>query len=1161
MRKFKKSIWFVLVLPIFIIIIGSWIEISKIREVTKNEISGYLSAILGTAHQGFYTWAERHNANSKIWAHETLPYTKELLKEPPTLKKLLHSPAQEKIRTLLRPLYTGGDFEGFFIIGPGNINLASSRDENLGIVNLLASQENILERIWAGETIVSLPLYSDVPLPDKNGKLQSKRATMFVGTPVKDETGKIIAIFTLRINPEKEFASIFRKAQIGSTGETYCVDKQGRMASISRFYNQLDELGLITQGDSEILNLPLTDPGVNLLKHEKKHTARERSHLTRMAESLTARKSGINLDGYLDYRGVPVVGKWIWDDKYGFGIATKIDKTEAYQSFNHIQFIAIIFTFMSLAIIIGLTVFFYWGRKLLEEKEERYRSLYENSTLGIYRTTPKGQILLANPAVIKMLGFNSFEELAKRNIEINSYVDISSKNEFRKHFENNNELIGFESEWYRKDGSIISVSESTRAVKDKEKNVLYYDGTVEDITRRKQSEEKIKGYAEQYDLIKTTKLFGYWLIDEHGKLIDVNDQYCQMTGYTRDELLDISVTEFEVSDDPKILTLHLPQIIKKGTEQFESRHKTKNDGIIDVEISVVYWSSPKKFIAFIRDITDRKQVEEEILKLNETLEFRVKERTLELQKVNESLSLEINEREQIEQEMQKLSQAVEQASAMVVITDKDGNIEYSNPIFTQITGYSQEEAKGKNFRILKSDYYPTSYYKELWATINSGNVWKGDFYNRKKNGDYYWENASISPIVSKNGKITHYVAVKTDITLRKEIEEELKQAKVEAEQANMAKSGFLSRMSHELRTPMNSILGFTQLMNMGELSSAHKKGVDHILKNGKHLLDLINEVLDISKIEAGHISLSLEPIAISPLIQEIIDIVNPLTALNHITLETALVDRYFVKADRQRLKQVLLNLVNNAIKYNRTNGLVKINCELKETPQTRNSTLRINVFDSGKGIQPEDIKKLFMPFERIGAEKTGIEGTGLGLAVAKRLMEAMHGSIGAESQVDVGSKFWIELLQDETQIDRHERLINQINPALKKVVLSGTILYIEDNISNIQLVEQIIQEQRPGIHLIAEIHGANAVKCAIDYAPDLILLDLDLPDIHGSEVLKMLQANPMAATIPVVVISADAMVNQMEKLINAGAKDYLTKPIDVAEFLKMVDDVLNVDNV
>ena len=408
----------------------------------------------------------------------------------------------------------------------------------------------------------------------------------------------------------------------------------------------------------------------------------------------------------------------------------------------------------------------------------------------------------------------------------------------------------------------------------------------------------------------------------------------------------------------------------------------------------------------------------------------------------------------------------------------------------------------------------------------------------------------------KDGKPVLMSGTHQAITEQKRIEHALIVAKNEAEKANQAKSEFLSRMSHELRTPMNSILGFTQLMEMGGLDPKHKKGVNHILNNGRHLLNLINEVLDISGIEAGRVSLSFVPVHLSRIIWEAIDTIDPAARAMHVKFE--LIDAghepLFVKADHHRLRQVLINLFNNAVKYNREGGSVMIKTKLQPVIAPAIAFVRISVSDTGPGINPEFIGKLFMPFERIGAEKTGIEGTGLGLMVVKKLMDAMGGSVGVESVPGEGSTFWIELPYIEVQeITSEQTEYSSVTPTIISEK-TRTILYIEDNASNTELVEQILVNHRPFIQLVSSKKGGQAVPMAIEYAPDLILLDLDLPDVQGFEVIKLLQAEEKTMAIPVVVISADAMPQQIEKLMIAGAKDYLTKPLDIRVFLQVVDE-------
>jgi signal transduction histidine kinase/ActR/RegA family two-component response regulator len=409
------------------------------------------------------------------------------------------------------------------------------------------------------------------------------------------------------------------------------------------------------------------------------------------------------------------------------------------------------------------------------------------------------------------------------------------------------------------------------------------------------------------------------------------------------------------------------------------------------------------------------------------------------------------------------------------------------------------------------------------------------------------------------------VDISREINERKQTEVALQQAKEEAERANCAKSEFLSRMSHELRTPMNAILGFAQLLELDELKASQREGVTHILKGGRHLLALINEVLDIARIESGRLSLSKEPVRLKEVLQETLDLVKPLAAQKQVTIvseDAGSLDRY-VMADRQRLKQVLLNLLSNAVKYNKPGGrvtlsLVEVACEGLGTGNI--GKLRLTVGDTGPGIAQEKFSRLFSPFERLGAENTSVEGTGLGLALSKRLVDAMGGTLGVESVVGEGSLFWVEFGLTQAP-GTGERAPD--GPILPDFGSNGsalrTVLYIEDNLSNLTLVEQILT-RRPSLKLISAMQGGIGVSLAREHMPELILLDVNLPDMDGNAVLTKLKKDPRTSSIPVVVISADAMQSQVDRLLASGARAYLTKPIDVARFLEVVDQTLEKEN-
>jgi len=381
------------------------------------------------------------------------------------------------------------------------------------------------------------------------------------------------------------------------------------------------------------------------------------------------------------------------------------------------------------------------------------------------------------------------------------------------------------------------------------------------------------------------------------------------------------------------------------------------------------------------------------------------------------------------------------------------------------------------------------------------------------------------------------------------------QAKDEADHANKAKSEFLSRISHELRTPLNAILGFGQLLERQNSPDIQRNRVGHITSAGRHLLKLIDEVLDISRIEAGTLQLFPEPVCVADALQETLDLMRPLATERVIELSTAsaLDSGSFVLADRHRFTQVLLNLVTNAIKYTPEGGSVTVSCGA-----SGNGVLRIAVCDTGPGIPVEKLTRLFTPFDRLGAEQSTVQGTGLGLALCHRLIEAMNGSIGVNSTIGEGSIFWVELPCAPPPLNRVSSLpkCDRVSPRQIASPEKHTLLYIEDNLSNLTLVEEILAEQ-PEIDLIAAMQGQLGLDLARKHLPDLILLDLLLPDLTGEEVIRQLRRDDRTRHIPVVVISADATADQINTLMVAGAHAYLTKPLDVSEFLQVVDEALS----
>jgi len=441
-----------------------------------------------------------------------------------------------------------------------------------------------------------------------------------------------------------------------------------------------------------------------------------------------------------------------------------------------------------------------------------------------------------------------------------------------------------------------------------------------------------------------------------------------------------------------------------------------------------------------------------------------------------------------------------------------------------------------------------------------------------------------APVIGTDGKFYGRIWTFRDVTARKRADHELVQsqkaleqlnadlerrvaqrtqallaATAEAERANGAKSDFLSRMSHELRTPMNAILGFAQVLEMEEGFNADQRDcVHHILKGGNHLLVLINEVLDISSIDAGKMTISTEPVSLKDIVEASAGLLQPLAAERNIRLlvmpEEA--EPQHVLADRQRLKQVLLNLLANAIKYNRPGGDVMI--RWAAAAGSDGAAIRLSIADSGPGISEDKLARLFSPFDRLGAEQTRVEGTGLGLMLAKRMVEYMGGMIGVVSAVGEGSTFWVELHQAEAPAEgRVERICESIPVVVPESSgMRYSLLYVEDNPANVRLITRILA-RRPAIRMICAETGALGLQLAREHHPDLILLDLHLPDTHGDEVFAQLRSDPDTAQIPVIMLTADAQPGKRDQLVAAGVRAFLTKPVVVRSFLSVIDQFID----
>jgi PAS domain S-box-containing protein len=776
----------------------------------------------------------------------------------------------------------------------------------------------------------------------------------------------------------------------------------------------------------------------------------------------------------------------------------------------------------------------------VQRSEEHFRSLIENASDIITILDDQGVIRYQSPAAQRIHGHSDEEMIGKNAFGYFHPDDVTGAVAALSEVVNNpGTTRSVEYRWRHKDGYYMIFESAGRTILPDSAAAGIVVNT-RDVSERKQAEDELRFQKTLLEAQSEATIDGILVVSIDGKIISFNHRFAEMWGIpeevvaARSDEAALQAVRDKLADPQEFLA-RVTYLYGHPDEESRDEIPLKDGRTFDRYSAPVKSTDGTHYgrVWYFRDVTEREQAEAALRESEERLRF-----------------------------------ALEAGGMGTWEWDIGSGKVVWSPTLEEIHGRAPGSFGG-TFEDVLAETHPDD--RDLLTASVRNAVERGGRHDIEyrtvwPDGSVHWLGAKGRVVRDENGEPLRMVGVCTDVTGRKQAEEALRQAKEEAEAANRAKSEFLSRMSHELRTPMNSILGFAQLLARKQLPSDQHRSVDHILKGGQHLLELINEVLDIARIETNRQQLSLEPVRVGAILQEALDLIHPLAAQRGCRIEGSLaVDSdHYVLADRQRLTQVLLNLLSNAVKYNRQGGSVRLSCEkvpgeptAGETENHDGERLRILVRDTGPGIAPEKMARLFVPFDRLGAEQSDVEGTGLGLALSKRLVEAMGGVMTVESTVGEGSTFAVALALVENPLERLERSDHAAaTPGAANVPeASSTLLYIEDDLANLGLVEAILSE-RAGITLLSALQGRIGLDLAREHSPDLILLDLHLPDVTGDEVLKRLQSQPQTRDIPVVVISADATPGRIERLMQAGASGYLTKPLDVDRFLQAVDEVL-----
>jgi PAS domain S-box-containing protein len=796
-------------------------------------------------------------------------------------------------------------------------------------------------------------------------------------------------------------------------------------------------------------------------------------------------------------------------------------------------------------------------------------AIFNSANFSSIATDEKGVIQLFNVGAERMLGFMASDVMNKI-----TPADISDPQEVIARAEALSLELGtritpgfealvfkasrgiediYELTYIRKDGSRFPAVVSVTALRDAREAIIGYLLIGTDNTARKKAEEALLRAGALQSAIFNSANFSSIATDAKGVIQIFNVGAERMLGYTAAEVMN-KITPADISDPQEVIARAKTLSVELGTPiepGFDALVFKASRGIEDIYELTYIRKDGSRFPAVV-SVTALRDAQEAIIGYL-------------------LIGTDNTARKQVEAEQKKLDQRlrdqqfytrslIESNIDALMTTDPSGVISDVNKQMEALTGCTRDELIGAPFKNYFTD--PARAEAGIKLVLNEKKVTNYELTARARDGKETVVSYNATTFYDRDRTLQGVFAAARDVTESKRLDQALQEtnmalesAKFVAEKANLAKSDFLSSMSHELRSPLNAILGFAQLMESDSPppSPAQKSSIDQILHAGWYLLELINEILDLSIIESGRLSMSLEPILLSEVMLECQAMIEPQAQKRGISMHFhEFPAPCFIKADRTRLKQVLINLLSNAIKYNREQGSVSVTCVVLPA-----NCVRISVHDTGAGLPAEKLAQLFQSFNRLGQETSAEEGTGIGLVVSKRLVELMGGVVGVESTVGVGSVFWVEL----KAIDAPQLVADEIESTTLAPVRSPnqarvrSVLYVEDNPANLKLVEQLIA-RRADLHLLSAADGQSGIEMARASQPDLILMDINLPGISGIEAMKILHADPTTAHIPVVALSANAMPRDIEHGLAEGFFRYLTKPIKVHEFMDTLNTTL-----
>jgi len=810
----------------------------------------------------------------------------------------------------------------------------------------------------------------------------------------------------------------------------------------------------------------------------------------------------------------------------------------------------------------------------LKDSEQRYRMLVEQSLDGIYRSTPEGKFITVNKALVKMLGYRSKKELLALDITKGIYFSKKERQHVLSHLSDSSQTDAIVFRLRTKRGGELWVENHARAVLNKDGSIKYFEGVIRDITARKQAEDALKEQKEYFEALFKSASHAIVLLDMKLRVVNVNPAFEALFGYTLQHVKDQPIDALLVPEHKTGEAKHIFARIDGGEGVLYQTVRKRHDGsLVEVEINgtkIVKQGRQIGYYINYRDISTRKQTERELKALNYELMASKQQLSAAFQQLIASNTQLIANEKALRQSEELFRLISENAADLIALVDRKGNFLYTSPSYQTMLGYSPKELQGTwCFNYVHEDdqqHAVDTFQKSIHTKLGH----RLEYRVRHKDGDWRVVETSSNVICDAYGVPEKFVMVSHDVTNRKQTEQALQKAKEASELANRSKSEFLANMSHEIRTPLNGIVGYADLLLEERLSDEQYEFAKVIQTAARYLLDIINEILDLSKIEAQGVELEQKPFVLNEIISEKIRVIQPRVAGNAVALNVRISDQLpdVLIGDPVRVGQVILNLLSNAAKFT-DEGSITISANRAEDKPVGDDTfpLELAVQDTGIGIANEKLQLVFKSFSQVDSSSSRrYEGTGLGLAITEKLVNLMGGTIDVESAPGKGTKFTVFLpLRQSTagQIVAQAPAASTVRvtdyrgrPAAgkqrRKLITAGApnILLAEDNEMNWRLFQTILTQA--GYRLTIVENGEEVLKALEVEDFDMILMDMQMPLLDGFETTRRIRQNKEFDAVPIIALTAYAMMGDAERCIQAGCDDYITKPINRKRFMACI---------